>query len=260
MTEKKSDTWMPFYVGDYLQATARLTPEQHGAYLLIILDYWTNGPPPNDDAVLAQITRMTPAAWRRAKPALIGYFDIRDGTLIQKRVERERVRAAEIIEKRVKAGKASAAARSKGSERAAHVGTHASTHVEQVRQHTGQQTGRPPQPPSVNTHTSSPTTLRAVDCFNEICAAADWGPTNDSQRQLNLSVVDGWLALGCTLELILASIAQARQRDPSPTRSLKRFDSTIRGKRRDQCGGELPVTKEDVEAITSGVAKRLAVG
>jgi uncharacterized protein YdaU (DUF1376 family) len=110
----KSDTWMPFFVGDYLSATGRLTTEQHGAYLLILLDYWKNGPPPNDDAVLAQIARLSPSAWKKAKPALIGFFDVRDGQLIQRRVERERIRAAEITEERSKAGKAGAEKRWQG--------------------------------------------------------------------------------------------------------------------------------------------------
>jgi uncharacterized protein YdaU (DUF1376 family) len=61
----KSDTWMPFFVGDYLSATGRLTTEQHGAYLLILLDYWKNGPPPNDDGVLAALARMSPSAGAR---------------------------------------------------------------------------------------------------------------------------------------------------------------------------------------------------
>jgi uncharacterized protein YdaU (DUF1376 family) len=100
---------MPFYVGDYLSATGRLTTEQHGAYLLILLDYWKNGPPPNDDAVLAALARMSPAAWRKAKPALLGFFDISDGLLIQKRVEKERERTSNITEERSKAGKAGAA-------------------------------------------------------------------------------------------------------------------------------------------------------
>jgi uncharacterized protein YdaU (DUF1376 family) len=107
----KTDAWMPFYVGDYLSATGRLTTEQHGAYLLILLDYWKNGPPPNDDAVLAALARMSLAAWRKAKPALIGFFDIREGLLIQKRVEKERDRTAEITEERSKAGKIGAAKR-----------------------------------------------------------------------------------------------------------------------------------------------------
>lgn len=107
----RGNTWMPFYVGDYLSATGRLTTEQHGAYLLILLDYWKNGPPPNDDKVLASLARMTPAAWRKAKPALIGYFEERDGQLIQKRVEAERGKTADITEERSKAGKAGAAKR-----------------------------------------------------------------------------------------------------------------------------------------------------
>lgn len=110
----KSDTWMPFFVGDYLSATGRLTTEQHGAYLLILLDYWKNGPPPNDDAVLAAIARLSPAAWRKAKPSLIGFFEIRDGLLIQKRVEKERDRATKVTAERSEAGKAGAAKRWQG--------------------------------------------------------------------------------------------------------------------------------------------------
>lgn len=102
---------MPLYVGDYLSATTRLTTEQHGAYFLLLLDYWKSGPPPDDDAVLAQIARMSPGAWRKARMALIGFFSIEDGKLIQKRVERERIRAAAKIEERSKAGKAGAAKR-----------------------------------------------------------------------------------------------------------------------------------------------------
>lgn len=107
----KSDTWMPFYVGDYLAATGRLTTEQHGAYLLILLDYWKNGPPPNDDAVLAALARMAPPAWKKARAALVGFFEIRDGLWIQKRVEQERCKASEITEERSKAGSAGAAKR-----------------------------------------------------------------------------------------------------------------------------------------------------
>jgi uncharacterized protein YdaU (DUF1376 family) len=137
----RSDTWMPLYVGDYLAATTRLTTEQHGAYFLILLDYWKNGPPPNDDAVLAQIARLSPAGWRKAKPALLGFFQERDGLLIQKRVEAERERAADVTEKRVKAGKASADARAKAKDNGSKPSTHVSTHVEA----NGQQNGRPSQ-------------------------------------------------------------------------------------------------------------------
>lgn len=110
----RADTWMPFYVGDYLSATGRLTTEQHGAYLLILLDYWKNGPPPNDDVVLAAIARMSVSAWKKAKASLLGFFDVVDGKLIQKRVERERERASNVTEERSKAGKEGAAKRWQG--------------------------------------------------------------------------------------------------------------------------------------------------
>lgn len=59
---------MPLYVGDYLGDTQRLTTEQHGAYLLLILDYWRNGPAPDDDLVLQQITKLNKAGWKKTPP------------------------------------------------------------------------------------------------------------------------------------------------------------------------------------------------
>lgn len=37
------DTWMPFFPGDYLRDTTDLTHAEHGAYLLTMMAYWTNG-------------------------------------------------------------------------------------------------------------------------------------------------------------------------------------------------------------------------
>jgi uncharacterized protein YdaU (DUF1376 family) len=138
MTDR-SDTWMPFYVGDYLAATTRLSTEQHGAYMLLLIDYWRNGPPPDDNAVLTQITKLSPASWRKARKALIGFFEARDGLLIQKRAERERLRAADITEKRRRAGEASAKARANGQQGCQQTGNKRSTHVGT----NGQQNGRP---------------------------------------------------------------------------------------------------------------------
>lgn len=54
----KTDLWYPFYVGDYRKDTARLSTEQHGAYRLLLDEYWVAGPLPDDDQVLARIAGL----------------------------------------------------------------------------------------------------------------------------------------------------------------------------------------------------------
>lgn len=90
---KKVDIWMPLYVADYLSATSRLTTEQHGAYLLLLMDYWKNGAPPDNDAVLAQITRLSPDAWTNARTMLQPFFEVMNGAWVQARVEAEMQKA-----------------------------------------------------------------------------------------------------------------------------------------------------------------------
>jgi uncharacterized protein YdaU (DUF1376 family) len=90
---KKTDMWMPIVIGDYLRDTQRLTTEQHGAYLLLLMDYWTNGPMPADDAVLCSISRLKPARFRKHKSVLLSFFSIVDGELHHKRADAEKTRA-----------------------------------------------------------------------------------------------------------------------------------------------------------------------
>lgn len=95
----KPDAWMPLYIGDYLRDTTRLSTEQHGAYLLLIMDYWTNGPLPDDDAALAQVTRLQPAAWKKHRSALGRLFRIADGEWRHKRIDEEHEKAIKFVEK-----------------------------------------------------------------------------------------------------------------------------------------------------------------
>lgn len=102
---------MPLYIGDYLADTSRLTTEQHGAYLLLLMDYWRNGPLPDDDDQLAAITKLGTASWRKSRPVLIRFFTAMDGRLFHKRVESEKKRAHENSIKRSAAGKNGASKR-----------------------------------------------------------------------------------------------------------------------------------------------------
>jgi uncharacterized protein YdaU (DUF1376 family) len=102
------NTWMPLYVADYLRKTTRLTTEQHGAYCLLIMDYWVNGAPPDDDVALAQIVRLPLNQWRKHRPVILSLpgeaFSVKDGKWVHGRIEDERMKAFAITEVRRKGG------------------------------------------------------------------------------------------------------------------------------------------------------------
>jgi len=92
-----SRPWMPFYIADYLKDTRRLSTIEHGAYLLLIMEYWTAGELPDNDEQLRRITGMTTKEWRRSKSHLQSFFF--DGWR-HKRLDMELARSAEISSKR----------------------------------------------------------------------------------------------------------------------------------------------------------------
>jgi len=110
----RPDVFMPLYIGDYLAGTGRLTTELHGAYMLLIMDYWMNGSPPDDDYALASITKMSFDAWSIARVKLEQFFSIEDGFWIHKRIEQELSKA--IAKKAKAAEKASKAAAARWGE------------------------------------------------------------------------------------------------------------------------------------------------
>jgi len=97
---------MPLYVADYLRDTRRLTAAEHGAYLLLIMEYWTAGELPDDDRQLARIACMSASEWRKAKPNVEVFFA---AGWQHKRINAELAKSAEISSKR------SASAKLKGS-------------------------------------------------------------------------------------------------------------------------------------------------
>lgn len=85
----KIDVWMPLYIADYLADTNRLTTVQHGAYLLLIMDYWRNGALPDDDNVLAQVVKLTVSEWLAMRDVISRFFEIHGSIWIHKRIEAE---------------------------------------------------------------------------------------------------------------------------------------------------------------------------
>lgn len=95
MSKEKPDAWMPLYTGDWDSDTADLSCEEDGAYGRLVRSYWRNGPPANDDAILARIVRMDLRAWKKLRPRIERFFQITDGVWRQKRVDAELIRWTE---------------------------------------------------------------------------------------------------------------------------------------------------------------------
>ena len=95
-----NNLYMPLHPGDYLADAAHLTTIEHGAYFLLILNYWQRGEAlAADDRKLARICRLTDAEWAEVKPSLAEFFIEEDGLWKHKRIEAELVKAAEKSEK-----------------------------------------------------------------------------------------------------------------------------------------------------------------
>lgn len=106
--------WMPLYIADYRADTAHLSAAQHGAYLLLIMHYWTTGGLPDDDGALARIACMTPTEWRKTKPIVVTFFST---DWKHKRIDSELDKMIKTSEAASRAGKASAAKRSTNPQR-----------------------------------------------------------------------------------------------------------------------------------------------
>jgi len=112
MTE--SGAWMPMYWGDYFGDTTHLSVEEHGAYLLLIGTYWRRGRAlPDDDKWLASVTKMTTKKWKMVRPKVAEFFDILDGELRHKRIEKEILKSSARLSSARAAGKAGGLAKSK---------------------------------------------------------------------------------------------------------------------------------------------------
>jgi uncharacterized protein YdaU (DUF1376 family) len=92
---------MQLYVSDYLADTAHLTAQQHGAYMLLLMNYWQRGKAlDNSNERLSHVARLSPEEWAEAKPTLEEFFIIEDNVWTHARVEDD---LAKIREKSLKA-------------------------------------------------------------------------------------------------------------------------------------------------------------
>ena len=104
---------MPLYTDAYLGDTQHLTLEEHGAYLKLLIIAWRTADCslPADDKRLATMLGITPKKWGKLKPAIVDFFDEREGKYKQKKLTKVRRAVEESREQKRYAGEASAKAR-----------------------------------------------------------------------------------------------------------------------------------------------------
>ena len=105
--------YMQLFVAEYLADTAHLTAAQHGAYMLLLMNYWQRGKPlRNVDARLANVARMTADEWDKSRAVLSEFFEVTPDEWRHRRVDRDLDNVTEKCAKASTAGRASAAKRS----------------------------------------------------------------------------------------------------------------------------------------------------
>ena len=124
--------WFRWYPADYLADTRGLSDAEHGAYLLLLMDYYCRErPPPDNDRVLMRIAcSASIKRWLSIRSAIEPFFEICDGVWHHKRVEAEITRRKDEISARKRGAFGSHIARAQHS--AQH---HAQHHAQQYAEH-----------------------------------------------------------------------------------------------------------------------------
>ncbi|EQA5826644.1 DUF1376 domain-containing protein [Escherichia coli] len=102
--------YMQLYIADYLADTMHLSAEEHGAYLLLMFNYWQTGKPIPKNR-LAKIARLTNERWADVEPSLREFFCDNGDEWVHLRIEEDLASVREKLTKKSVAGKASVQAR-----------------------------------------------------------------------------------------------------------------------------------------------------
>lgn len=107
--------YIQLYTADYLADTMHLTTEEHGAYLLLIFNYWQTGKPIPKKR-LQKIARVPNDRWPSVEDSLSEFFADDGENWVHERIERDLESVMEAQEQRARAGKASAEARKRAKQ------------------------------------------------------------------------------------------------------------------------------------------------
>ena len=112
--------YMQLYVADYLSDTSHLSTLEHGAYLLLLFNYWQRGQSfaAKDERTLnkrlATVARMSEEEWSEIRPTIEEFFEVSATEWRHSRVERDLLAVHGKSKQAQAAGIASGEARRKG--------------------------------------------------------------------------------------------------------------------------------------------------
>jgi uncharacterized protein YdaU (DUF1376 family) len=118
--------YMPLYIGAYRQDTSRLTTEEHGAYLLLLMELWNDpdGYIPDSARQLANIAGVKSLKhWHTIWKTLCRFFTSVDGLIRHKRIDIERRKIAQNSAIKSAAGKAGGRPKKQAEESPENVGS-----------------------------------------------------------------------------------------------------------------------------------------
>lgn len=82
--------YIKLWINDYQADTGHLSTEEHGAYLLLLFDYWWHRRGPKHcEKTLQKITKLSVHKWKNISPTVLDFFEIKDGRLYHPRIEEE---------------------------------------------------------------------------------------------------------------------------------------------------------------------------
>lgn len=102
--------YMQLYIADYLADTMHLSTEEHGAYLLLMFNYWQTGRA-IPKSRLGKIARLSNDRWISVEGSLAEFFNDNGTEWIHERIERDLEGVRSSLEQKSAAGRASALAR-----------------------------------------------------------------------------------------------------------------------------------------------------
>lgn len=214
---------MPLYVSDYLRDTRRLTAAEHGAYLLLIMEYWTSGGLPDDDRQLSRIACMTPAEWRRAKPTIQAFF--RDGWRHQ-RIEDEIAKAIEKHERRSEAGKRGGIAKANAKRKPSNATSNALASSSQPQPHTEAVVDKQQQLDPPAAAGKSMLQQEDFDLSDRVMEAMGLHK-HDTQCVGTAYFCKKWIDAGWQPDLIVDTVKRIMARRSKPPGNVKYFEQAI---------------------------------